>query len=163
MSEFSEGFYPVDFTNRADELRDNQRNITYQSKSVTDFSNPKIGLKEMKIRSPDKLFLGHININSTKNQFDSLVYMLDKNGDICLISETKLNDPFPSTQFKIETFTTPYWYDRNDKGGDLLSYIRENISSSLLQCKSQGNIESLSVEINLRKMKVVFKLLVQSS
>ena len=67
MSEFSEEFYPVDFTNRADELRDNQRNITYQSKSVTDFSNPKIGLKEMKTRSPDKLFLGHININSIKN------------------------------------------------------------------------------------------------
>ena len=89
--------------------------------------------------------------------------MLDKNVDIYLISETKLDDPFPSTQFKIEGFTTPYWYDRNDKGGDLLSYIRENISSSLLQCKSQGNIESLSVEINLRKMKVVFKLLVQSS
>ena len=39
------------------------------------------------------------------------------------------------------------------KGGGLLLYIREDIPSRLLQCKSQCNIESLSVEINLRKRK----------
>ena len=79
--------------------------------------------------------------------------MPDKNVDIFLISETKLDDSFPSAQFKIEGFTTPYRYDRNDKGGRLLLYIREDIPSRLLQCKSQCNIESLSVEINLRKRK----------
>ena len=35
----------------------------------------------------------------------------------------------------------------------LLLYFREDIPSRLLQCKSQSNIESLSVEINLRKRK----------
>ena len=107
----------------------------------------------MKIRSPDKLILGHVNINSIRNKFDSLIYMLDKNIDIFLTSETKLYDSFPSAPFKIEGFTTPYRYDRNDKGGGLLLYIREDIPSRLLQCKSQCNIESLSVEINLRKRK----------
>ena len=70
----------------------------------------------MKIRSPDKLILGHVNVNSIRNKFDSLMYMLDKNVDIFLISETKLDDWFPSAQFKIG-LTTPYRYDRNDKGG----------------------------------------------
>ena len=79
--------------------------------------------------------------------------MLDKNVDIFLISETKLDDSFPLVQFKIEGFTTPYRYDRNDKGGGLLLYIREVIPSRLLQRKSQRNIESLSVEISLRKRK----------
>ena len=32
-------------------------------------------------------------------------------------------------------------------------YIREDIPSRLLQCKSQWNLESLSVEIHLRKRK----------
>ena len=77
--------------------------------------------------------------------------MLDKNVDIFLISQTKLDDSFPSAQFKVEGFTTPYRYDRNDKGGGLLLHIMEDIPSRLLQCKSQCNIESLSVEINLRK------------
>ena len=76
--------------------------------------------------------------------------MLDKNIDIFLISETKLDDSFLSAQFKIG-YTNAY--DRNDKGGGLLLYIREYIPSRLLQCKSQCNIESLSVEINLRKRK----------
>ena len=99
----------------------------------------------MKICSPDKLILSHVNVNSIRNKFDSLVYMLDKNVDIFLISETKLDDSSPSAQFKIEGFTTPYRYDRNDKGGVLLLYIREDIPSRLLQCKSQCNIERLSV------------------
>ena len=88
--------------------------------------------------------------------------MLDKNIDIFLISETKLDDSFLSAQFKIEGFTTSYRYERSDKGGGFLLYIREDIPSRLLQCKSQYNIASLFVEINLKK-KVAFKLLAQSS
>ena len=83
----------------------------------------------------------------------SLIYMLGRKGDICLVSETKLDYSFPSAQFRIEGFTTPRKYDRSDKGGGLLLYSREDIPSRLLQCKSQCNIESLSVESNLRKRK----------
>ena len=75
--------------------------------------------------------------------------MLEKNIDIFLVSDTKL-DLLPSAQFKIG-FTIPYRYDRNDKGGGLLLHIREDIPSRLLQPKSQCNIESIFVEINLKK------------
>ena len=77
----------------------------------------------MKICSPDKLILGHVNINSTRNKLDSLVYMQDRNIDFFFISETKLDDSFPLTQFKIEGFTTPYRYNRNDKGGGHLRIL----------------------------------------
>ena len=87
--------------------------------------------------------------------------MLDKNVDISFLSETKLNESFFLSLFKIEGFTTPHRYDRNDKPDGLLLYIREDIPSRLLQCKSQCNIERLSVEINLKKRKF-FKLLPQS-
>ena len=118
MSEFqfSEEFHQVDFINQANKLRDdsqylnNQPNITDRSKSVSDFLNAKIGLKEMKIRSPDKFIWGHVNINLIRNKLDSLVYVLDKNLDIFLISETKLHDSFPSTQFKIEWRTFHHVY-----------------------------------------------------
>ena len=107
----------------------------------------------MKIRSPDKLILGHVNINSIRSKYYSLIYMLDKSVDISLLSETRLDESFLLTHFKIEGFTTPHRYHRNDKRGGLLFYIREDIPSGLLQCKSQCNIESLSVEINLKKRK----------
>ena len=55
------------------------------------------------------------------------MYKLDKTIDTFLISETKLDDSFPLVQFRIEGFTTPYRYGRNDKGGGLLLYIKEDI------------------------------------
>ena len=62
--------------------------------------------------------------------------MLDKNVDIFLISEmiSEMDDLFPMAQFKIQGFITPCRYGRNNKGGDLLFFIREEISSHLLQC-----------------------------
>ena len=73
MSEFylSEDFYPIDFINHVNKLRNdfqylnNQRNITDWSETVTAILGVKIGLK-IKIRSSDKLILGHVNIKSTK-------------------------------------------------------------------------------------------------
>ena len=56
----------------------------------------------MKIPLSDKLILGHVNINSTRSKTDTLVYVLDKNVDVFLISETKLDNYFSLTQFKIE-------------------------------------------------------------
>ena len=74
----------------------NQPNIADRSKSAADVLDAKTGLKETKVRSPDKVVLGHVNINSIGNKFDSLIYMLDKNIDMFLISETNLGDSFPS-------------------------------------------------------------------
>ena len=42
----------------------------------------------------------HVYINSIRYKSDSLIYMLDKNVEIFLISETKLEDSFPTAQFK---------------------------------------------------------------
>ena len=77
--------------------------MTDWSKSVSDFLNAKIWLKEKKNRSPDKLILGHVSINSIKNKCYSLVYMLDKKVNIFLISETKLDESSlgPTLKWKI--------------------------------------------------------------
>ena len=84
------------------------------------------GLKEIKIQSPDKLILGHLNINSVRNKFEALI--IDNNIDLLLIYETKLDDSFPLAQLQMKGFSVPYRYDRNGKGGGLLLYIREDNS-----------------------------------
>lgn len=56
----------------------------------------KVGVKKIECRSPGKLILGHLNINSVRNKFDSLKNTISRNKDILLISETKLDDSFPS-------------------------------------------------------------------
>ena len=38
-------------------------------------------LKEMKAQSSDKLILGHLNINPTRNKFDTLKFIIDYSTD----------------------------------------------------------------------------------
>ena len=48
-----------------------------------------------------RIILGHLNINSIRTKFDLLVDQIKGNVDIMGISETKLDESFPSGQFKI--------------------------------------------------------------
>ena len=107
----------------------------------------------MKSQSPDKLILGQLNINSVRNKFDGLKLVIDNKIDLFLISEAKLDDSFPMEQFLMEGFATPYRHDRNSKGGGLLLYIWEDIPSKRLWYKTNYDIETLIVEINLKKRK----------
>ena len=70
-----------------------------------------------------------------------------------MISETKLDDSFPSAQLLIKGFSAPCRFERNSKGSILLLYIREDIPSKILTYSSNCDIETLLVEINLRKRK----------
>ena len=42
------------------------------------------------IQCPEKIPVGHLNINSIRNKFDALSFIIDTNIDILFISETKL-------------------------------------------------------------------------
>ena len=69
--------------------------------------------------------------------------------DISLISETKLDSSFPSGQFVIKGYSTPFRLDRNQNGGGLLLYVREDIPCKILkEYTPEKPIENLFVEIN---------------
>ena len=97
--------------------------------------------------------MGHLNINSWRNKFEALQFTINRNLDIILLSEIKLDDSFPLAQFILKNFGIPYRLDRNSNGGGLLLYVREDIPSKFLKVKSDCNIESICVEVNLRKRK----------
>ena len=96
-------------------------------------TNEKIGLRKIKIQFPKKLIIARLNINSIGNKFDSLSFIIENNVDILLISETNLDDSFPSGQFKIYGFSMPYRCDRDSVGGGFLPYIRDDIPTKLLK------------------------------
>ena len=75
------------------------------------------------------------------------------NLDILMISETKLDDSFRTGQFLLDGFSVPDRLDRILKGGGILLYTREDIPSRFLNSKSKTGIETIFVEINLRKRK----------
>ena len=54
----------------------------------------------------NKVIVGHLNINSLKNKFEALQYVINRNLDILLL-ETKLDDSFPSAQFILKGYGIP--------------------------------------------------------
>ena len=76
--------------------------------------------------------------------------------DILLISESKIDDSFPKSQFSIPGFSIPYRKDRDCAGGGILLYIRQDIPSKLLNnfhSTFDTKYENMFVEINLHKRK----------
>ena len=124
--------------------------LNKSSKLTNNVIDAKIGFQEMKRNSPDKLILGHVNINSIRNKFDAFTYIIGNNIDIILISETKIDDTFSAG---FEGFNATCRQDRNRTGGGLLLSVREDVPSRILNPKSKTDIETLSVEINLKKRK----------
>ena len=88
---------------------------------------PKDQIKKIKYNYLNNIVVGHLNINSIRNKFQCLKYIVGQNIDILLISETKLNESFPDGQFIMDGFQVPFREDRDDKGDGLLLYVKEEM------------------------------------
>ena len=108
-------------------------------------------LKRLRSNHPQQIIIGHLNINSIRNKFDIMKPMLMHDLDIFMVTETKLDDSFPVSQFNVEGFSTPFRLDRNKTGGRIILYIRSYIiASKLTSFTFPNDIEAFFVEINLK-------------
>ena len=69
-----------------------------------------------------------------------------------MISEIKLDESFPTSQFFMNGFSIPHHLDRNCNSDGILLYIRQDIPSKLFSIE-RDLTEAFSVEINLRNKK----------
>ena len=70
-----------------------------------------------------------------------------------LISGTKVDPSFSSSQFAIRCCSSPFRLDRNSSGGVML-FVREEIPSKLLSEYNENSaVENIFIEINLRSKK----------
>ena len=81
-------------------------------------------LRKLRVSYPNNVIIGHLNINSIRNKFEMLQFLLADYIDILMISESKLDSTFPSLQFQIYGFRTPYRLYRTDRGGEILLFVR---------------------------------------
>ena len=121
-------------------------------------------LQRLRVTNLDRVIIGNLNVNSLPGKFDVLKNIVKNRVDILILCETKLDESFPTRQFHIEGYKCPYRKDRNKNGGGVLIYVRDDIPSKELHKHtfpdvifnmedSQGPIEGIFVEINLRKCK----------
>ena len=111
-----------------------------------------LSINDLRRTYSNKIILAHLNINSIRNKFEMLCEFIQGNLDILLISETKIDESFPSAQFIIPGFSTPFRYDKSNDSGGLLLYVRKDIPAKIIKFEnSKDNIQLLFTEINLFK------------
>ena len=88
----------------------------------------------LKVLRNDNLFnlnFCYLNIISVRNKLTDIQTIINGNVDIVSIAETKLDASFPSAQFTLERYHTPYRPDINKSGG-ILVYVKSSIPSHCL-------------------------------
>ena len=108
-------------------------------------------LKTLSLKYP---IIAQININSIRNKFETLPSVVVYDINILIISETKIDESFPLSQFMIDGFSMPYRRDRNAHGCGILVYFRNNITSKLLKIENlPSDIEAIFIEMNIKSKK----------
>ena len=79
--------------------------------------------KKIRTQNFNNVIIRNLNINSLAFTFDELRLLVAGIFDILIITETKLDDSFPLSQFHIDGFSSPYTLDRNRNGGGIIIYI----------------------------------------
>ena len=99
-------------------------------------------LRGLRSKHPKNVFLGHLNVNSLRNKFESLNELIK---DIFLWSESKLDSSSSDSQFLVPGYRIVK-KGQNKNGGVLKSLKRNNY---------QKKLEIILLEINLVKMKIL--------
>ena len=114
-------------------------------------------LQNLRNETSNNILKGHLNRNSTRNKVDMLSCMIGNKIDILMISESKLDDTFPTSQFVIDSFTEPFRLDRTRNGVGILPYVKSNITAKLLTSYTlPEDVEGLFLEIVIGNFKWLF-------
>ena len=65
-------------------------------------------LKELRLSNPKNVILSYFNMNSIRNKFENLREIIKQNVDVLAVVETKIDASFPSAQFFLEGYHSPY-------------------------------------------------------
>ena len=111
-------------------------------------------LSDIRRKNLNRPIIGHININFLEGKFEALKHLVEDNLDVLVVTETKIDASYPTSQFAIKGVGTPFRQDRNKHGGGVLIYIREHLPCREIPFHNKPNdIEGIFVELSLRKKK----------
>ena len=66
-----------------------------------------------------------------------------------MISETKIDNSFPISQFTMTGYSIPFRLDRTSHGGGILLFVREDILCKIIKIDCDADFEGIFVEKNL--------------
>ena len=80
--------------------------------------NPTDCIGKIKLSTPHKIMLGHLNFNSLRNKFESIADVIQGIFVIFRLSETKIEESLSEKQFRLNNFRI-FRKDRNRNGGGI--------------------------------------------
>ena len=83
-------------------MQTNHRLGISDRKSLISDSSINHGLTTLRNKYPRNVSIAYLNTNSVRNKFDQLKTYLNSTINVLMIAETKLDETFPDSQFKIE-------------------------------------------------------------
>ena len=94
-------------------------------------SNQESSIRIINWRNIDikRLIIGNLNINSISNtgKFNQLKLLVEGKLAFLIIAESELDGSFPFNQFQIDKFYMSHRVERNRNGGEVLTYVCEDI------------------------------------
>ena len=114
--------------------------------------SPIDSIRQLKLSNPHKIILGHLNINSLRNKFESIADVIQGTFDIFLLSETKIDESFPDKQFHLNNYKI-FRKDRNRYGGGIMFYVNENLPGKILTTEIDNLTETILLEVNVQSSK----------
>ena len=91
----------------------NSFNVLKNFPGPMESEKPNVVLTELRANNSERLIIAQININGIDHNFHSLVSIITNKVDIIMISETKVDDSYPISQFQIEGYSSPFRLDRD--------------------------------------------------
>ena len=103
----------------------------------------------LRVKNVNRIIIGNVNVNSVSGKINHLELFVQGKIDILII---KLDSTFLTSQFMMNDYWEPYWFERNKNEFGILIYIPEDIPRKvLLDHELTHNIERIFLGLNLRK------------
>ena len=111
-------------------------------------------LQDLRLHHRKNPFIGYLNINSLRNEISDLRVLLhDLQLEYFVISETKLDDSFPSAQFAIENYKIRARRGRDGHRGGLIGFVKRGINCKRVNQFKTVVSESICSEITISRKK----------
>ena len=111
-------------------------------------------LQEDRLKNRKNPLIGYLNINSLRNKIiDLTVIMKTLSLDSLILSETKIDESFPTSQFNIEGCEIRAGRDRDKFGGGLIEFVRRSLICKKLRDYEPKYSECLCFELTFTNKK----------
>ena len=133
-----------------DDIRNTKLGLSVSKSSAADLEM----LQDDRLKFLHNPLISYLNINSLRNKVIDLWEILkDLPLDYIVISETKLDESFPNSQFKLNGYEVRARRDRHKHGGGLIEFVRQGFICKRLKKYEPNCSERICSEFTISKKK----------